>query len=126
MPMKNSNMLVMETGISSSHEDFDVWATLVSGFDAEKSLVILYEYKTDYQDDKGNPRRRVKKVRAIIDKEEAFEMSKKLNVRMTELPSLLQEKFREEDTFYPSDVEHLFKKVLEFVVDCGVHYRIER
>ena len=90
-----------------SHEDFDTWSTLTVGFNYTKSLVIcltFYDYKN-----------------------EAMAMSEQLNVKLTDLPQTICKHCGDTSyVFVPSHVEELFKDVLDFILDCGAHYRISR
>ena len=116
--------LVLEETIALSDDDLEVWATLVSGFDANKNLVVRFDFYRDY--DAGHSGY---SLIAKVNKEEAFQMSSVLHTSLTRLPSALREEFAEEAnslSLKPSEVECLFKKVLDFILDCGVHYKLEK
>ena len=60
-------------------------------------------------------------------KDEAMAMSEQLNVKLTDLPQTICKHCGDTSyVFVPSDVEELFKDVLDFILDCGAHYRISR
>ena len=126
--MKNeylqNDKLVLEETIALSDDDLEVWATLVSGFDTNKNLVVRFDYYRDYDaGDSGYS------LIAKVNKEEAYQMSSVLHAPLTRLPSVLREEFAEESnslSLAPSEVECLFKKVLDFILDCGVHYKLEK
>ena len=108
-----------EITIAMSHEDFDTWSTLTVGFNYTKSLVIcltFYDYKNVQHH-----------TYAIIEKDEAMAMSEHLDVKLTDLPQTICKHCGDTSyVFVPSDVEELFKDVLDFILDCGAHYRISR
>ena len=108
-----------EITIAMSHEDFDTWATLTVGFNYTKSLVIcltFYDYKNVQHH-----------TYAIIEKDEAMAMSEHLDVKLTDLPQTICKHCGDTSyVFVPSHVEELFKDVLDFILDCGAHYRISR
>ena len=86
-----------EITIAMSHEDFDTWSTLTVGFNYTKSLVICLTF---YE---------------------------QLNVKLTDLPQTICKHCGDTSyVFVPSHVEELFKDVLDFILDCGAHYRISR
>ena len=108
-----------EITIAMSHEDFDTWSTLTVGFNYTKSLVIcltFYDYKNVQHH-----------TYAIIEKDEAMAMSEHLDVELTDLPQTICKHCGDTSyVFVPSHVEELFKDVLDFILDCGAHYRISR
>ena len=60
-------------------------------------------------------------------KDEAMAMSEQLNVKLTDLPQTICKHCGDTSyVFVPSHVEELFKDVLDFILDCGAHYRISR
>ena len=84
-----------------------------------KSLVIcltFYDYKNVQHH-----------TYAIIEKDEAMAMSEHLDVKLTDLPQTICKHCGDTSyVFVPSHVEELFKDVLDFILDCGAHYRISR
>ena len=60
-------------------------------------------------------------------KDEAMAMSEHLDVKLTDLPQTICKHCGDTSyVFVPSHVEELFKDVLDFILDCGAHYRISR
>lgn len=111
--------LVIENLIMASHEDFETWSTLCVGFNESKNLLIRLDYFND-----NNPKNN-SQTYAVIDKDNAFQMSGFLGIKLIELPDFLYEKFKDTSTMaVPSDVQYLFQRILDFVMDCGVNYKI--
>ena len=112
-------MLVLEEWISQSDDDLEIWASVSVGFDSEKKLAVKLEY-IDYEDESNN-----KLVCAFVSFEDAYNMAKLLNVRLTELPRVVRERCgRRSATMVPSQVESCFREVLDFIVSYGIRYKL--
>lgn len=86
-----------------------------------KSLVVLLEH-----DDYDEPDYAYK-VYATVDKRDAMGMARRLNVSLTDLPAVIFKRYGEaSNVFVPSEVEATFKDILDFILDCGVRYRLKR
>lgn len=115
--------LVCLAGILSSHDDFSVVEDLYAGFDSSFNLIILCEH-TDYD----NPRNNCA-TWAQVSKDEAFQLSRKLNVPLAELPEYIGESMAEgegEEFAMPGDVRDRFKSVTDCLLAEGCHFRIHR
>ena len=112
-------MLILEEWIAQSDDDLEIWASVTVGFDSEKELAVKLEC-IDYEE-KG----RNSLVVAFVTFEDAYDMAKQLNVRLTELPLAIKKRCGYSSTaLLPSQVETCFKEVLDFIVSCGVYYNL--
>ncbi|MDE6483552.1 MAG: hypothetical protein K2L01_07345 [Rikenellaceae bacterium] len=115
-------MFALQEVIIESHDDLDIWSAVTVGFDDEKNLVVLLEY-IDY-DDRHNDNHNTS---AIIDKEEAVVLSRRLGVSVTALPKIIFDRYGDTtDLSGPSYVEEVFKEILDLLNDNLVRYRIKR
>ena len=110
-----TDILVLEEFIASSDDDMEIHASVAAGFDTRKSLVVRLKY-TDYDFRKNSYT------------QEAWLLSKTLGTRLTNIPKLLSEKFGDQTStqLLPSDVEDIFKDILDFIIDSGGHYKIKK
>lgn len=109
--------------IMSSDEDQPGVEDLYVGFDASKSLVVTIEH-IDYEEPRYNH-----SVAAIVSKEEAFKLSKRLKVPMSQLPDVISEAMDEYSRIVNADfteVRECFKDILDCFVSEKCHYKIER
>jgi hypothetical protein len=54
-------------------------------------------------------------------------MADYLKVRLTSLPQEILERFGDSsDIAVPSEVEAVFKEILDFIIACGVRYRLKK
>ncbi len=114
-------MLTLEEVIIESDDDLAIWSSIVVGFDISKNLVIRLEH-IDYEAHENDYT-----LAAAIEKDDAFRMACFLHVKLTYLPRFLFEKFGTNFPLsVPSEVERLFKSMLDFVLDCGEHYKLKR
>lgn len=112
-------MLALEEWIAQSDDELEVWASVSVGFDSEKELAVKLEY-IDYEE-KG----RNSLVFAFVSFDDAYELAKRLNVRLTALPSAINRRCGNTSTrLLPTQVEACFKEVLNFIVSCGVSYKL--
>lgn len=115
-------MLALEDVIAISDDDLEIWSTLVVGFDFDKNLIIQFDYDRDYDlEDLGY------RLLAKIDKEDAFQISSALHIPLVKLPSFFRKEFGESSNLLvPSEIECIFQKILDFVLDFGAHYKLEK
>ena len=114
-------MLTFEEVIVESNDDLEIWSSIVVGFDIFGNFVIRLDH-IDYAEHEHDSR-----LEAIINKSNARQISDFLHVKLTNLPSLISEKFGETSNLYvPSEVENLFGEILDFILDNGGHYELKR
>lgn len=119
--IKSIRMLALEEVIIESNDDLEIWSSIVVGFDVAKSLVIRWDY-IDYDEHEYDFRQD-----AVIYKDDAFKISCFLHTKLTDLPNFLFNEFGEpSNRFVPSEVEGLFKSILDFILDSGGHYILKR
>ncbi|MGM9802966.1 MAG: hypothetical protein ACI308_02190 [Muribaculaceae bacterium] len=113
--------LVLEEIIASSHEDFDVWAIMVAGFNMDKRFIVQFDYYNT--PDTPNPARSIK---AVMPQDEAYQLSRVLRTDLIRLPVALQQRFapRTNEMVMPEHVEAQFKLVLDFLLDRGINYKL--
>lgn len=64
---------------------------------------------------------------AIVDKDDTLLMANRLGIQVEELPKCLKSRFgTDSGAWVPSRVEALFSELLNFILDCGVRYRLKR
>ena len=113
-------MLLLEELIIDSDGDMLIGSGIVAGFDDEKNFAVVLDY-TDYET--GYTR----KTWAVVEKEDALAMADYLKVRLTSLPQEILERFGDSsDIAVPSEVEAVFKEILDFIIACGVRYRLKK
>lgn len=64
---------------------------------------------------------------AVVDSEETGKMARFLHTQPENLPDQIFERFQ--DTSYcapPSKSDETFRDILNFVLDCGIHYRLKK
>ena len=117
-----NTMLALEKLIAETHDDFDVYSSVVVGFDDAKNLVVELE-----RSDSNRPRHN-RKNRAVVNAEEALLLAKRLNRRLVELPQALSEEFvdTEYDFLTPDDIQTVFREMLDYILELGGHYVIDR
>lgn len=111
-------MLLLEEIIVESDSDLEIVSTVAVGFDDDKNFVVELEMN-DYESRRGNQRHW-----AVVEKEDALMLADYLKVKLTVLPKVFDEKFGESGAFVLSYVEARFKEILDFLLDCGVHYQL--
>lgn len=111
-------MLLLEEIIVESNSDLEIVSTVVVGFDDDKNFVMELE-TNDYEARRGNQR-----LWAVVEKEDALMLADYLKVKLTALPKVFDEKFGESGPFVLSYVEARFKEILDFILDCGIHYQL--
>lgn len=109
--------------IFSSHEDFSVMESLYAGFDRDLNLLVLCRHEDD--DHPENNRTTC----AVVDKDEAYALSKKLGVAMRDLPETLADimkDYRRIPCPMPSDVRRCFKDLTEVLLDEGCKMKVRQ
>lgn len=105
--------------IVESNDDLEIWASIVVGFDDDKSLVIELEY-INYDDHTEDYVRK-----AVVDKMGAFLLAQQLRVALTDLPNALQKRFAvNHNAYVPSQVKALFHEILAFLKENRVVYEM--
>jgi hypothetical protein len=113
-------MLLLEELIMDSDGDMLIGSGIVAGFDDEKNFAVVLDY-TDYETGYN------RKTWAVVEKEDALAMADYLKVRLTSLPQEILERFGDSsDIAVPSEVEAVFKEILDFIIACGVRYRLKK
>ena len=113
-------MLTSERIIVESDSDIEIVATIVAGFDYLNNFVVQYDFE-DYR--KGG---KDYTHSAIVDEEDAKVMVTRLKVAYTDLPKALDDEFGDtKDLLVPSEVEAVYKDILDFILDCGAKYRLK-
>lgn len=113
-------MLLLEELIIDSDGDMLIGSGIVAGFDDEKNFAVVLDY-TDYETGYN------RKTWAVVEKEDALAMADYLKVRLTSLPQEIFERFGDSsDIAVPSEVEAVFKEILDFIIACGVRYRLKK
>ena len=88
--------------------------------DPETAVNFVMELETnDYEARRGNQR-----LWAVVEKEDALMLADYLKVKLTALPKVFNEKFGESGAFVLSYVEARFREILDFILDCGIHYQL--
>ncbi len=109
--------------IMSSDEDQPVVEDLYVGFDEEMRLVVTIEH-VDYEESEYSC-----SVSAVVNKEDAFNLSKRLNVSMKQLPDAISKSMEEYTEIVNADfhqVQACFKEITNRFMDKKCPYRIVR
>lgn len=117
--------MIKESLIIFSDDDQPIVSYLSSGFDDSFNFVVCLEKEAYIEDDLTAKTRR-KITLAIVNKDETYELAKKLNVHLIDLPKHLSDEF-DNNIVNPSlsQVSQFFSEVLSFLQNHGVHYTIE-
>lgn len=114
-------MLALEEVIIESHDDFEIWSSVVVGFDTSKNLVVRLDC-IDYKENGSGVRQD-----AVVGKEDAFALSCRWHTKLTGLPHFIYSRFGDGSNLsVPSEVEGLFKEILDFILDSGGRYVLDR
>lgn len=109
--------------IMSSDEDQPIVEDLHVGFDTHMNLIVTIEH-TNYEEPEYSC-----SVVAVINKENAFELSRKLKVSMVHLPSVICESMEEYAEIVNADfqqVQECFKEITDCFISEKCPYRIVR
>lgn len=112
-------MLTSEKIIIESDEDLEIVSTIVAGYDFRNNFVVKYTCK-DYQ------RGEEKGYTAIVDEQNAKVMARFLKVELTKLPEALYDEFGDCTGISTlSDIEYVFKDILDYILDSGAKYKLK-
>ena len=112
-------MLTSEKIIIESDGDLEVVFTIVVGYDFMKNLILQYSCE-DYEMGCNSSR-----YVATVDNDEVGIMANYLRVKSVDLPQVLYEKFGDSTGVSTlSDVERVFKEMLDFILGCGAKYKL--
>ena len=108
--------------IAASDDDMPIWRCVEVGFDDYKNLVVHLDHD-DYGDHRYDH-----DIYATVDRDETFAMAEYLRINTVDLPKAIYNELGNKENYLlvPSDIEKIFQNILEFVLDCGVHYRLRR
>ncbi len=109
--------------IMNSDEDQPVVEDLDVGFDESMSLVVTIIH-TDYEEPEYTC-----SVSAVVNKEDAFELSKRLKVSMIHLPDAISKSIEEYTEIVNADfhqVQECFKEITDFFIAKKCPYKIVR
>lgn len=113
-------MLTSEKIIVESDSDIEIVATIVAGFDYLNNFVVQYNFE-DYREGGKDYTHS-----AIVDEEDAKVMARHLKVSYADLPQALYNEFGDTTGLsVPSEVESVYKDILNFLLDCGAKYRLK-
>lgn len=118
-----SNELFLSSCIFSSDDDSPIVEDIYVGYDKSLNLIVLIEY-TDYDEPEYNCA-----TYAIIKKDEAFELAKRLRIAMTELPSVISTSMDEYAGIVNptlSQTEACFRDVLDYLVNNNCKFQLVR
>lgn len=121
MKYPKHNDLICPNFIFGSHDDFSIILDLYVGYDNDFNLVILCE-QTNYERPDS-----ICALCAIVEKEEAYKLSRKLNVSMNDLPreiSNAMSHYEKINCPEPSDVRDCFREITECIVEEGCKFKM--
>ncbi len=109
--------------VFNSHDDFSVVENLYTGFDSGFNLIVVCEH-IDYDYPEYNCA-----TYAIVKKEEAYCLAKRLKVSLHDLPKEISDAmsdWHEIACAVPNDVRACFKEITECLIDEDCHFTITR
>ena len=110
-----------EALIAESDNDMEIVSSLSVGFDLFGNLVV----EMDYAD--GSDSRYDYRLDAIVDKDELVLLSRELESFNKSLPLAISDRFGKGwKLLTPSDIDGVFSDILDFILDCGAHYKLKR
>ncbi len=118
-----SDDLIRGICVFNSHEDFSVYEAIYVGYDDSLNLVIMCEHTNCDEPDFDCA------TYAILSKQEAARLAKRLKVTLLNLPLEIAKSMSEWDEMVcplPSDVRSCFKEITECLIDEGCHFRMHR
>ncbi len=111
--------LTSEIIIIESDEDLEIVSTITAEYNSKKNFVVEY-YCINHE--KG---RKVIDYTATVDKENTAILAKRLKVDPINLPQVIYDEFGDcTGTSRLSDIEYVFKEILDFILDRGVKYKL--
>lgn len=125
---KAGHMLTLEELIVDTHDDYDPWASVSVGFGDDRSFIVELDTSDDSPDEffsgQGGSGHI---VHAVIGYEDAVSLSRRLGVRLTELPAAIAGRFSGDlDRHTSTYVEGVFHDILGFIEGSGIRYRMKR
>ena len=114
------SMIKFSELIAESDEDLEkISAALSVGCGDDDMFGVQYEFKDD-DDDWNNDC-----VQAIVDRDDAILLARSMKVAVSNLPKVFCDKFDPNSSvLVPSEVEAIFKEILEFICDSGAKYKL--
>lgn len=121
---KGLDDLFLVCGVFSSDDDLEVVEDICVGYDEQFNLVVLLEH-ADYEEPGRNCR-----TCAVVAKDGAFGLARRLGVGMADLPRRLGEWGCEgyEELVNPTlgETRGCFRHLLDFLAQSGCRYRLAR
>lgn len=113
--MEESGKIIVE-----SNDEMEIWASVEAVIDKYGNLVLTLEYQDDSNHGRNN------RTYAVIDGDELPLMERLLCVQRADIPGVLYDRFGDtSNRTVPSEVRKMFQDILEFLLDCGVRYRLK-
>lgn len=114
-------MLALEELLIETDEDLPILAVVFVGFNDNGCLVLKYEF-VNYE----VPSESYTKY-AVVEKEDAYTLAKKVNVSLIQLPAYIFERYgvRPLCQAVNSEALALFKEILGFFVFYGIKYQLK-
>lgn len=120
--MKHNDLFLLDN-IYNSDEDADIVEDIYMGYDQSMNLNIVLEH-SDYSEPQYNCL-----VYAEINKDEAYELAKRLHVPMTHISDAIKTSIGNyKHIVNPSlnQTRDCFKQILDFIADNNCRYRVHR
>ena len=112
--MQTSGMIIIE-----SDEDLEIVSTIDAVYNSKNNFVVEY-YCINHE--KG---RKVIDYTATVDQENTAILAKHLKVNPVDLPQVIYDEFGDSTGISRlSDIEYVFKEILDFILDCGAKYQL--
>lgn len=117
-------MLTLEELLIETDPDLPMVATMSVGFDDNGCLMLKYKFEN--WDVPSEPPHIDMKC-AIVEKQEAYALARKLDVSLIRLPAYISKKFSVQPFCQgdPSEARVLFREILDFFVFHGVRYQLK-
>ena len=111
----------LEQVIAESNDEMEIWSSVTVWRNSNNELMVRLEF-TDSDDPERNYQ-----LSAIIDRDEIKSLASSLGTAPDSLPSVLFGHFgTTSNCMVPSEVEVLFQEILNFILDNGARYRLNR
>lgn len=110
-----------------SDGDQPVVATVSVEFDGWGELQVELAYEDYRRPEREGSRSRLprRRARATVDRADAERMARRLGKPVAQLPAAFEERWGDAGVCLPPrQVEAIFGEMLEFILDCGVQYRL--
>lgn len=114
-------MLANQKTLIETDPDLQRVATIDIGFNDNGCLTVIYEVK-DYDNTEDSYLKY-----AVIEKEDAYYLSKRLKVRLTQLPDYFEKEFGDSNPGEASlsEARMLFKDILNYFKYNHTHYQLK-